>query len=311
MKLLIFACLFAISFAQTERRHLQSHQISGSINFYGLTESVPIQNTDNGDQLTLSPDDTSFALPSTVSVGNSYAVTIQTQPSGYTCEVSNGSGTVAGDVSDIVIDCLPDPALEDSSKLADETTCDGVEDDFYVDNGATRPECESAAVEKKTSHYAYNKVTDVCWVPKVSDATSICVTNAQSLANWRTYEMEWEDLDCVLGPAAGPDDCPIECGTVTQTIVQRVFGGGACSPGTYECQPREGNCTPRPSFHPTSNPSTNPSSAPTCMPSTHPTNFPSTNPTVNPTTNPFCTQRAAQAQTPLTCLLRAPPRVQQ
>jgi serine/threonine protein kinase, bacterial len=49
-----------------------------------------------------------FALPASVAFGGGYAVTVQTQPSGLTCSVASGSGTMgAGNVSNVSVTCAP------------------------------------------------------------------------------------------------------------------------------------------------------------------------------------------------------------
>lgn len=54
----------------------------------------------------LSVDGATFAFVSPVPSGGNYNVTIQSQPSGQTCVVSGGIGTiVAGDVSSVVVNC--------------------------------------------------------------------------------------------------------------------------------------------------------------------------------------------------------------
>jgi hypothetical protein len=47
-----------------------------------------------------------FVLPTALRTGGTYAVTVTTQPTGATCNVTQGSGTVqASDVTDIVVSC--------------------------------------------------------------------------------------------------------------------------------------------------------------------------------------------------------------
>lgn len=49
---------------------------------------------------------TGFTLPTAVALGGSYAVTVQTQPAGLACSVSNGSGTIAAaNVTNVAVTC--------------------------------------------------------------------------------------------------------------------------------------------------------------------------------------------------------------
>lgn len=51
---------------------------------------------------------TTFTFTAALRSGDAYNVTVLTQPSGQTCTVSNGSGTVTGaNVTDVAITCTP------------------------------------------------------------------------------------------------------------------------------------------------------------------------------------------------------------
>ena len=76
--------------------------IGGTI--YGVTGSVVLQNN-GGDDLTLT-DHGDFAFYTPLTSGGSYNVTVASQPAGTTCTVSNGSGTAAGDVSNVEVICF-------------------------------------------------------------------------------------------------------------------------------------------------------------------------------------------------------------
>ncbi len=79
--------------------------VGGTIS--GLNGSVVLEN-DAGDDLTLNANGT-FAFPTPLIGGSTYAVTVATQPSApsQTCTVSGGAGTVAGaNVTSVVVTCL-------------------------------------------------------------------------------------------------------------------------------------------------------------------------------------------------------------
>lgn len=48
----------------------------------------------------------SYTFPDRIQEGSNYNVIIQSQPAGYECLVSNGSGVMTGDVSDVRVECL-------------------------------------------------------------------------------------------------------------------------------------------------------------------------------------------------------------
>ncbi len=84
---------------------------SGSVSKYtiggevaGLTGSLVLQNN-SGDDLTLTSDGT-FTFATSLADASAYAVTIKTQPTGLSCAVSNGSGTLKSkNVASVTIHC--------------------------------------------------------------------------------------------------------------------------------------------------------------------------------------------------------------
>ena len=54
--------------------------------------------------------DGGFTFATALADGADYAVTIETQPAGQTCEVTSGTGTISGaDVTDVAVTCTVDP----------------------------------------------------------------------------------------------------------------------------------------------------------------------------------------------------------
>ena len=77
--------------------------IGGTIS--GLSGSVVLKNN-GGDSLTVLANG-SFNFLTPVAYGSSYSITIGTQPPGYTCSISAGSGTVSTtNISNIVVTCV-------------------------------------------------------------------------------------------------------------------------------------------------------------------------------------------------------------
>ncbi len=77
----------------------------------GLAGSGLVLQNNAGDDLSISADG-AFTFSATVTGGNAYAVTVRTQPAilSQTCTVSNGSGTITADVSNVVVNCVTPPA---------------------------------------------------------------------------------------------------------------------------------------------------------------------------------------------------------
>jgi hypothetical protein len=92
-------------------------------NVAGLSGTVVLKDN-GGDALTVSASGAfSFATP--VTSGNTYAVTIATQPAGQTCTLANASGTVAnGAVSNVSVNCgtAGDPGIRCGGTFCDPTT---------------------------------------------------------------------------------------------------------------------------------------------------------------------------------------------
>jgi len=85
-----------------------TYSVGGTV--AGLSGSVTLQNN-VGDDLTLNSND-GFTFATELDDGTDYSVSVLTQPSGQTCSVSNGSGTISGeDVTNVTIDCVDDVIL--------------------------------------------------------------------------------------------------------------------------------------------------------------------------------------------------------
>jgi hypothetical protein len=81
----------------------RSYQLGGSIS--GLTTSGLVL-TNGTDTLAVAAGASTFTMPASVAYGSPYALTVQTQPTGLTCTVSNGTGTMpANDVANIAVTC--------------------------------------------------------------------------------------------------------------------------------------------------------------------------------------------------------------
>jgi hypothetical protein len=81
----------------------QSYLLGGAIS--GLTASGLVL-TNGGDTRAVSSGATSFNMPTEVAYGSHYAVSVQTQPTGLNCTVSNATGTMpAGPVYTVIVMC--------------------------------------------------------------------------------------------------------------------------------------------------------------------------------------------------------------
>ena len=70
-----------------------TYTVGGTVS--GLTSGSLVLKNNNGDDLTINANSTTFNFATPVASGAGYAVTVATQPSGLTCSVSDGTSTEA------------------------------------------------------------------------------------------------------------------------------------------------------------------------------------------------------------------------
>ncbi|MBP7451611.1 MAG: hypothetical protein KA914_02320 [Ottowia sp.] len=64
-----------------------------------------LQLTNHGETISVAADGP-FAFSQTLGYNQAYAVTVSAQPAGYTCSVSNGSGSATASVTNVAVDCV-------------------------------------------------------------------------------------------------------------------------------------------------------------------------------------------------------------
>jgi uncharacterized repeat protein (TIGR03803 family) len=85
----------------------QPFRLGGTISGLGARSGLVLAN--GSDTLTVAANATSFVMPTQVSFGSAYSVTVQSSPSELTCTLSNGSGTMpASNVTQISVACSAD-----------------------------------------------------------------------------------------------------------------------------------------------------------------------------------------------------------
>ena len=81
----------------------QSYTVGGTISGF-ISSGMVLAN--GSDMLSVMPGASSFTMPTAVAYTSAYAVTLQTQPAGLTCSVSNGTGTMgSAAVANIAVTC--------------------------------------------------------------------------------------------------------------------------------------------------------------------------------------------------------------
>ena len=85
-----------------------TYSVGGTVS--GLSGTVVLQDN-GGDNLSVTANG-SFAFPTQLASGAAYAVTVKTQPSGQTCVVSSGNGTVgSANVTSVAVTCTTNPLV--------------------------------------------------------------------------------------------------------------------------------------------------------------------------------------------------------
>jgi hypothetical protein len=86
---------------------LSQHLIGGTIS--GLTvDGLVLTNGSTGGTFTANTGATTFTFAAKVTYGNTYGVSVLTQPAGLVCSIANGTGTMAdADVSNMAVSCVP------------------------------------------------------------------------------------------------------------------------------------------------------------------------------------------------------------
>ena len=79
----------------------------------GLEGTIVLRNN-GGDDLVLTTDGP-FTFPTLLAAGTTYEVTVLTLPIGQACTVASGTGTIAGDVTDVEVTCVLSPAANPST----------------------------------------------------------------------------------------------------------------------------------------------------------------------------------------------------
>jgi len=80
--------------------------VGGTVTGLSGTPTALVLQNNGGDDLTITANQ-SFTFPSIVGRGETFQVTVKTQPTcpSYTCTVSGGSGTALANVTSVVVDC--------------------------------------------------------------------------------------------------------------------------------------------------------------------------------------------------------------
>jgi hypothetical protein len=95
--------LLAVALLLASCKFDPKYKVGGIVS--GLSGAGLVLQNNGGDNLAISSDGP-FTFSTSLKKGKSYNVTVLTQPSGQTCTVANGTGTVSRNVTDVRVDCV-------------------------------------------------------------------------------------------------------------------------------------------------------------------------------------------------------------
>jgi len=104
--------VFILSFT-TGAVSVPQYTIGGTIS--GLAGSVSIQN--NATDTLIRTVNGNFTFTTSLNSGSSYSVSVLTQPSEQTCNVSNGSGTLNSNVTNVAVNCIYNVSINPPTSL--------------------------------------------------------------------------------------------------------------------------------------------------------------------------------------------------
>ncbi len=192
----------------------QKFTVGGTLS--GLTGTVVLQN--NGtDNLTRTVDG-AFTFATALASGAAYNVTVSSQPTGQTCTVSNGGGTInTANITNITVTCVNDPTYSLSGSItgaANSVVDSDVNDPNvpYVSNDSItnpQPLGNPAVVGGFASNVGTGVVGDRFEIyPDKSDFFSVKVAAGQFINLYMGTDPSVADLDLYLYNGAG-DTMPV------------------------------------------------------------------------------------------------------
>jgi hypothetical protein len=203
----------------------QTYSLGGTIS--GLTANGLVL-ANGSDTLAVSSGATSFTMPTAVPFGAAYTVTVQTQPTGLTCTVSNGSNTMpAHPVTDVAVACAV------TTYTVGGTISGLTESGLVLANGTdTLSVAANATMFTMPTGVASGATYDVV-VYSQPASESCTVSNATGPVS--TSDITTVAVSCAAIPsftASGPGTWTVPAGVTSIQIVATGGGGGASFPGT-------------------------------------------------------------------------------
>jgi len=98
-------CVLAIALLLASCSRNPTYTVGGTVS--GLTGPGLVLQNNGGNDLAVSANG-AFTFLTALKKGQSYSVTVRTQPSGQSCTVANGTGSVSANVTNVAVTCVTD-----------------------------------------------------------------------------------------------------------------------------------------------------------------------------------------------------------
>ncbi|MCC6275308.1 MAG: hypothetical protein IT569_05595, partial [Leptospiraceae bacterium] len=162
-----------------------TYLVGGTIS--GLVSGTLTLNLNSSTDLVIAAGGTSFQFSDVLSTGSNYTVTVKSNPSGSSCTVTNGTGTIASaDISSVAITCITlsvSPFYSNGQNWNDYIKNDGTS--IY---SATNTACVGTESEYRGCFPAF--FMKVFYITGKTSCTNISITDNLGLLSW----------GCVIAP---------------------------------------------------------------------------------------------------------------
>lgn len=174
-----------------------TYTIGGNIS--GLTTSGLVLQDNGGDSLTVNSGSSTFTFATKLDYGATYDVTVSSQPTGETCSVSSGTGTVSNTVTSVGVSCSTNTYAVTGSTTG--LTSSGLKLQFY----SAGQVLSVPGVASGATTYTYPNVpygTSIQMTFAAQPGWETCTANSGDFSGAVTQDVTGEDLSCLADQAA-------------------------------------------------------------------------------------------------------------
>ena len=171
--------------------------IGGTVS--GLNSSGLVLQDNGTDNLTVTSGSSKFTFSTPLDYGAKYAVTVSNQPTGETCSVSSGTGTVSGSVTTVQVSCAT--AAYSITGSASGLTSAGLKVKFY----ASGQVLSVAPAASGSASYTYPNVpynTSIALTIAAQPGWETCTADAGDFSGVLTGDVSGENLTCTADTPA-------------------------------------------------------------------------------------------------------------